>query len=527
MKSGTPLCTRADNCVLPKGVAPLESSFSSLHLSDLVILVLSDSTLLASKAAQTTLYNLASKPNVLVALNCPDASPAASSSALRSLEHQLETLLPPSSSNDSVAPRTVAISTEQATAALEALEPTEPAHKPSYETFQKDYLASQIPQLHQLLTAAITATGPRSVPPGLDTPSLLQQQTAAYVLATALHRAAFAGATVADALGSAWASLSALSQQTDEACLALLHDLGVADPKTGLVRVPEDELRLGMAALEDLLLHRLAWYKLPYRVDDMHAEIALVVEKTWLPRFEDSLVFASGRAVATFDELSAKTDKVLAAPIFADSPTASPLSPAARLASLHSATMLNQVAQASRDAAQALASAPTALSSAVTRRRSQITAPGGPTDALQRRAQKAVVSSAIWSLFSAGGALASELSHYAELGTNVGVGLLGVTLGAWGLQRGWEKAKKRFRKDVQERITGGLEEDLGVRAQRIAGRAAWKSRETVRLGEELIRQRTQEWQRAREVLARIEERRKHAQPDASQTETTRRTDVGM
>lgn len=508
------------------GVAPLETSFSSLHLSDLVILVLSDSTLLASKAAQTTLYNLASKPNVLVALNCPDASPAASSSALRSLEHQLETLLPPSSSNDGVAPRAVAISTEQATAALEALEPTEPAHKPSYETFQRDYLASQIPQLHQLLTAAITATGPRSVPPGSDAPSLLQQQTAAYVLATALHRAAFAGATVADALDSASASLSALSQQTDEACLALLHDLGVADPKTGLVRVPEDELRLGMAALEALLLHRLAWYKLPYRVDDMHAEVALVVEKTWLPRFEDSLVFASGRAVATFDELSAKTDKVLAAPIFADSPTDSPLSPAARLASLHSATMLNQVAQASRDAAQALASAPTALSSAVTRRRSQITAPGGPTDALQRRAQKAVVSSAIWSLASAGGALASQLSHYAELGTNVGVGLLGVTLGAWGLQRGWEKAKKRFRKDVQERIAGGLEEDLGVRAQRIAGRAAWKSREAVRLGEELIRHRTREWQRAREVLARIEERRKHAQPD-SQTETTRRTSVGM
>lgn len=463
---------------------------------------------------------------MLVALNCPDASPAASSSALRSLEHQLETLLPPSSSTDGVAPRAVAISTEQATAALEALEPTEPAHKPSYETFQKDYLASQIPQLHQLLTSAITATGPRSVRPGSGAPSLLQQQTAAYVLATALHRAAFAGATIADALDSASASLSALSQQTDEACLALLRDLGVADPKTGLVRVPEDELRLGMAALEDLLLHRLAWYKLPYRVDDMHAEIALVVEKTWLPRFEDSLVFASGRAVATFDELSTKTDKVLAAPIFADSPTASPLSPAARLASLHSATMLNHVAQASRDAAQALASAPTALSSAVTRRRSQITAPGGPTDALQRRAQKAVVSSAIWSLFSAGGALASELLHYAELGTNVGVGLLGLTLGAWGLQRGWEKAKKRFRKDVQERITGGLEEDLGVRAQRIAGRAAWKSREAVRLGEELIRQRTREWQRAREVLARIEERRKHPQPD-SQTETTRRTSVGM
>ncbi|GAA5987905.1 hypothetical protein JCM10908_007266 [Rhodotorula pacifica] len=501
-------------------VAPLESSFSSLHLADLVILVLSDSTLLSSKAAQTTLYNLASKPNVLVALNCPDASPAASSSAFRSLEHQLETLLPPT--EDGTSPRAVVISTEQAAAALEALEPTEPAHQPSYETFQKGYLASQIPQLHQLLSAAITATGPRSMPAGSSEPSPLQQQTAAYVLATALHRAAFAGATVADALKSASASLSALSQQTDEACLALLRDLGVSESKNGLVPVPEDELRSGMAALEDLLLHRLAWYKLPYRVDDLHAEIALVVEKTYLPRFEDSLVFASGRAAATFEELSAKTDKVLSSPMFAASPTASALAPAARLASLHSPTMLNHIAQASRDAAQSLASAPTALSSAVTRRRSQITAPGGPTDALQRRAQKAVVSSAVWSLFSAGGAIASELTHYAELGTNVGVGLLGVTLGAWGLQRGWEKAKKRFRKDVHERITGGLEEDLGVRVQRIAARAAWKSREAVRLGEELIRRRTEEWQRAREVLARIEQRRKKAQPVAHMQKQRRR-----
>lgn len=485
---------------------PLESSFSALHLSDLVILVLSDSTLLSSKAAQTTLYNLASKPNVLVALNCQDASPSASSSALRSLEHQLETLLPPSTAQDGIAPRPIVISTRQATDALEALTPTEPAHQPSYETFQKGYLDSQIPQLHQLLTAAVSETGPRSVLTGQVSP--LQQQTAAYMLSTALHRAAFAGATVADAVDSAAASLSALKQHTDEARLALMRDLGVDDAETGLVRVPADELRHAMAALDDVLLKRLAWYKLPYRVDDMHAEIALVVEKTYLPRFEDALVFASGRAVATADELSAKTDKVLASPAFAESPSAGALSPAAKLASLHSATMLNEIAQASREAARSLSSAPTALSSAVTRRRNQITAPGGPTDALQRRAQKAVVSSATWSLVSAGGAIASELTHYAELGTNVGVGLLGVTLGAWGLQRGWEKAKKRFRKDVGERITGGLEEDLGVRAHKIAERAAWKSTEAVRLGEEAIRSRTAEWERARRVLADLEQRRR-------------------
>jgi hypothetical protein len=52
LPSGPYLQIRTSRFTLARaGVAPLESSFSSLHLSDLVILVLSDSTLLASKAA--------------------------------------------------------------------------------------------------------------------------------------------------------------------------------------------------------------------------------------------------------------------------------------------------------------------------------------------------------------------------------------------------------------------------------------------------------------------------------------------
>ncbi|GJN91075.1 hypothetical protein Rhopal_004090-T1 [Rhodotorula paludigena] len=486
-------------------VPPLESSFSALHLADIVVLVLSDSTLLSSKAAQTLLYNLHTKPNLLLALNCPDASPSASTSPLRTLQHQLDTLFP---SPEGGQPAALAISTEQALAALEALSPSEPDQPPSYDAFQKGYIASRIPHLHQLLTTALIADSPASSTTG---PTPLQLQTAHYVLSAALSRAAFAGAQVADSLTTASSALSALAQHAAEQKAALLASLGV-EGSTGLVRVPADEQRASLAALDELFASRLEWYKLPYRVDDLHAEVALVVGGTFLPSFEKQLVFATARAHNAAQALSSRVDAVFASPTFSAAPRSTPLSPAAQLASLYSATLLNSLAQAGTASLSALSASPTsstALSSAVSRRRAQITAPGGPTDLLQRRAQRAVVRSATFAASSVALAGAGEaLGWVAQTGTSVGLGLLGVTLGAWGLQRAWGKAVRRFRKDVGERVVGGLEEDLGVRARRIAERAGYKAEVAVRLGEDKVRERRVEWEAFRATLRCIEERRR-------------------
>lgn len=467
--------------------------------------MLSDSTLLSSKAAQTLLYNLHTKPNLLLALNCPDASPSASTSPLRTLQHQLDTLFP---SPEGGQPAALAISTEQALAALEALSPSEPDQPPSYDAFQKGYIASRIPHLHQLLTTALIADSPASSTTG---PTPLQLQTAHYVLSAALSRAAFAGAQVADSLTTASSALSALAQHAAEQKAALLASLGV-EGSTGLVRVPADEQRASLAALDELFASRLEWYKLPYRVDDLHAEVALVVEGTFLPSFEKQLVFATARAHNAAQALSSRVDAVFASPTFSAAPRSTPLSPAAQLASLYSATLLNSLAQAGTASLSALSASPTsstALSSAVSRRRAQITAPGGPTDLLQRRAQRAVVRSATFAASSVALAGAGEaLGWVAQTGTSVGLGLLGVTLGAWGLQRAWGKAVRRFRKDVGERVVGGLEEDLGVRARRIAERAGYKAEVAVRLGEDKVRERRVEWEAFRAKLRSIEERRR-------------------
>ncbi|BGP40716.1 hypothetical protein JCM10449v2_004678 [Rhodotorula kratochvilovae] len=475
-------------------VVPLESSFSTLHLADLVVLVLSDSTLLSSKPAQALLYNLATKPNLLLALNTPDASPSASASPLRTLEHQLATLFPAAST-----PRTLTVSTTQALSALEALSPSEPDQKPAYDAFQKGYLASQIPHLHQLLTAALTATHA-----GLPAPTPLQVQTAAYVLSAALARAAFAGAQVADSLNEADAALAALEQHATEAERALLVALGV-ESSTGLLRVPGEEQRAALAALDELFATRLAWYKLPYRVDDLGAEIALVASQTFLPAFERRLAFSAGLAASTTSALSSRVDALFSSPLFA--PRAAP-SPAQALASLHSATTLNTLAQAARASAPSPAADASALSGSVSARRAQLAAPGGPAAALHQRAQRAVLRSGVFALSSVGAAAASEaLGWAAQTGTSVGLGLLGVTLSAWGLQRSWLSSLKRFRADVG-RVLGGVEEDLGVRARRVAQRAGWKAAVAVRLGREKVTERRAEWESARGVLASLEGRRR-------------------
>ncbi|GAA5851649.1 hypothetical protein JCM8547_001162 [Rhodosporidiobolus lusitaniae] len=486
------------------GIPPLESSFTSLHLSDGVVLVLSDSTLLSAPSAQTVLYNLSSKPNLFLALNASDASSSASSSPL---QHQLESLFRASTSSPHP-PETIVVSTQQALAALEALNPSEPNKPADYEAFQRGYLSSSIPALSSLLSASVSSHSSA-------VPSPLQLQTASYILLSALHRAAFSGAQIADSLSSASSSLSALSQHAEERSLSLLSQLGV-DPSSGLLKVPHDELHTSLKAVDELLLNRLAWYKLPYRVDDLHAELSLLLSHSYLPHFERTLVYSSGLAQSLSTLLSSRVDTLLSSPLFALSPTQSALSPSQKLASLHSPTLLNRVAQAAQTAAQGFT--PSALSASLIHRRNQITSPGGPVDALQRRAQKAVFQSGVLSLASVLGAGASQALEWAEAAVNVGYGALGVTVGAWWLQSRWEKAKKRFRKDLGERVTGGLEEDLGIAARRLVDRSLFKTRTAVALADELVQKKQREFEAFRTELSRIEQKRVELEKEIGGTE---------
>ncbi|KAL8292002.1 hypothetical protein RQP46_001468 [Phenoliferia psychrophenolica] len=431
---------------------PLESSLDILHLSDATVLVLSELSLLSPPALQSLLLSLSSKPNLFLALNVTDPS---HTSALSALSHTLSTLLPPSSSPP---PHLTLISTSLATTGLDALlSPT-----PSYTIFQTSYNSSGIPSLLSSLSHSLSSIS-LPAPEGSTAPSALQLQTASYILEKAIHALAFEGARIRDALDEARADVAALSFVGNEAGKRVMSELGVDE--SGRMRIPKDEIVEARKQLESLLDSRFAWWKLPIRTDDLVHDLSTVVSTSYLRSFEDLLIFHTGRLLALSSSLLPKIDDLLSTPSF--SPSSPPLS------SLYSPTHLNKISQAQLESRQIHS---TDLSAPLVRRRAQITAPGGPAEVLQAKAQKQVVGATSLGGGSVLGAVVSQLGDLAELGTNVGVGLLGVTLAAWILQRGWGKAKKQFFVDMEQRVTGGLEDDLGAAAQRLVDRlGSWQA----------------------------------------------------
>lgn len=432
--------TLADRSFAEMG--PLDSSVDALYSADAVVILLHESRGWSVPAVHSLLSQLSSKPNLLVALNAAERSNA---STVKSLQAQLASL----SGGSDIAPAVMAISTERALNALEALAPTEAGHSISFEKFQKGYVSSGVPQLKDRL--AQIAAGAKEPASGSDATPKLRQQTARHVLSKAVSMAALEGARLEDELHQVSSDVDALAFEATETSEAVLESLGVED---GLMKLPSEDITDARASFDALLQGRLTWYMLPSRIDDLVPEIAVVASTSYLPQFEDQLVFTTGQLISLSQTLSKKTDDLLATPAFsAASRDSSPLS------SLHSPTLLNRIAQAERESS-ILPS--TALSSSIVARRNQITAPGGPAETLQSRAQNAVASAA--SLTSGSLALGAgmQFMQVAELATNVGVGLLGTTLAAWLLQRSWGRAKGRFLVDVERRVTDGLEEDLGA-----------------------------------------------------------------
>lgn len=401
------------------------------------MLLVSELVLLAPAPLRSLVLELSSKPNLFLALNVSDPAHA---SALASLEHSLATLLPSTS-----LPPIVLISTSLATTGLEALA----APSPSFALFQTAYTSSGVPALKDTLATAIASIS-HDAPEGSTAPSALQLQTAEYVLDKAINAIAFEGARIDDALEQAAADVAALAFVGSEAARGVLLELGV---ESGRLQIPRDQVAAAKAALDELFDSRLAWWKLPARTDDLVSDIAAVVDRSYLRPFEDRLIYNTGRLVALSASMTRRVDDLLASSAFAAAPATCPLS------SLYSPLLLNKIHQAALESTK-IASGD--LSAPLLARRKQITAPGGPAEVLQAKAQRHVVAAASVSGGSVFGAVANQLAEMAEMGTNVGVGLFGTVLAAWILQRRWAKARKQFFVDVEQRVTGGLEDDLGV-----------------------------------------------------------------
>lgn len=416
-----------------------------MHLSDAVIVLVSSTTLLSSRSAQNLLLDLHTKPNLIVCVNTLDASPAASASILDSLQHQLDTLFP--SSTSTASPRVMAVSSAQALEALSALTPTtseaggDREQAPSYEDFQRGYLASQLPRLKTALSEILAPDG--------STPSKLQEQTAAYVLDSALSRAAFSAASHQDALESAQSALVALSQQTSETSRRLVNQTLGVDPATEMFPLPSQELIEARQAIEHVFATRLQFYKLPFnKIDDISSELSLAISQTYLTRFEKHLLYSTGLFSAHASQLTSLLDQVVSKPPFSADHA------------LHSAILENEVSKSRHDHPSSPTSIPaTALSTPIATRRAQLLA--SPISTLHRRAQSALTSSLTLSTASVASAVGLHLVHAVEVANCVGFGALASTLSVWMFQGRWNRAKKKFWREF-ERVGGGVSEDLGV-----------------------------------------------------------------
>ncbi|KAK4051356.1 hypothetical protein OIV83_002840 [Microbotryomycetes sp. JL201] len=467
-------------------VPPQSSSIDTLFASDAVVLLLADSRGYSSAAAQALLAEFASKPGFIIAANSP-LEPTTPS--LSSVKAQLERF----GLSQNTLPEIVSVSTCRAMNALEALAPTEASHKPSYERFSQGFITSGVPQLmEKLAQIAHLRNAPASES---QVPSQSRLTAARHVLRRGIEAAALEGGKIAGTLHQASSDVAGLAFVAAESGAAVATALGVRD---GLLRVPEEELREAVSALSEVLTGRLTWFKLPWRVDDIVPEIAAVASSTYLTSYETLLAYSTGRLTSLATTLSSRTTELVSTSAFsADGNGVSPL------ASLYSPVLLNRLAQASFDS---LDIPSTALSSAVVNRRNQITAPGGPAETLQRRAQKAIMSSATLSTASVGLGMGLQIMQVAEVATNVGVGLFGTTLAAWLLQHRWIKAKDRFLVDVEKRVTGGLEEDLGVATKRLLERATYKARTAVALSEQVLRRKQADFDKFRRMLTELNDR---------------------
>lgn len=104
---------------------------------------------------------------------------------------------------------------------------------------------------------------------------------------------------------------------------------------------------------------------------------------------------------------------------------------------------------------------PTSLIKPIIERRALLAATGGPIEYLQAKAQNLVLQSLGVAISSSALAYASYTTHTTIAATSIALSALGSLVGAWQLQRGWEKAKRRFFQNY-DRVEKGLAYDLQV-----------------------------------------------------------------
>ncbi|KAH7339452.1 hypothetical protein B0J17DRAFT_655193 [Rhizoctonia solani] len=286
--------------------------------------------------------------------------------------------------------------------------------------YQTLLMTSGLPDFAQTISSLYTESNQPSSPS--STASRAAVRTSAHIARAAFSACEEAVDDAQQSITNSLAPLESLKAEVSSIGLDALHSTlrGSTTVREGITSV---EARIRAA------FSRLPWYSLWWRADEVSSALGGAV--SWNP-LDTQLSFHSGRLASIREQMYQKA-VVLA--------VVSPLLNN-RLAQIHASTTID----------------PDALSSPVVLRTTQLFAPGGPVEDVQRKAQTAVIATASNILGS--GALSAGLFTIGSIsgGTAIGAGLLGSVASVRWMQSMWARAEKRWWADWA-RVCAGLERD--------------------------------------------------------------------
>ncbi|KAG8763778.1 hypothetical protein FRC11_012781 [Ceratobasidium sp. 423] len=286
--------------------------------------------------------------------------------------------------------------------------------------YQALLMASGLPQFAQAISSLYTKSNEPSSPS--STASWAAVRTSTHIARVTFSACEAAIDRAQQSVTNTVAPLEPLKAEISSVSLDAIHSTlrGSTTVREGIASV---ETRLKAA------FRRLPWYSLWWRADEVSSVLGDAVSWNSL---NTQLSFHSGRLACVREQMHHKAVTLAAASPLLNN----------QLAQIHARTPID----------------PDALSSPLAQRTAQLFAPGGPVEDVQRKAQAAVVATAVNILGS--GALSAGLFAIGSIsgGTAIGTGLLGSVASVRWMQSMWARSEKRWWADWS-RVCAGLERD--------------------------------------------------------------------
>ncbi|KAF8160752.1 hypothetical protein B0H34DRAFT_653508 [Crassisporium funariophilum] len=343
----------------------------------------------------------------------------------------------------------IAVDPKRAVGAIQTLQ-SDPESMTAVQRFQDDFVGSKISILTQTLKEKLACADPASAL------SSLRKKVALAHIQDALCASSVSLHNTRCELNKAFVDASNLRGRIEEAQARVERDVfAIRQDATLGNKSSSDEVHEALKQAEKemrLVIDRLTWWKMVWRVDEINSIVGAAIARTWCRGLEKKLILHTGRLSALQSDMSESAFNLLHTH-----------------PGISSAVLQNSLLQIK--ASPSYHVTPESLIEPISIRRNQILE--YPTMRLHVAGQRAVLTMAggvatgvgiSWAgwlgwLLGNGEGLLGLVSM--ETGTAVGVGMLSAIASIrWAVGK-WEKSKKRWWQDWS-RVGEGLDRDLKV-----------------------------------------------------------------